>query len=255
MKKSPFCLSCLYLSLLVLATGCASHRSSQQLSQEIQARFDLARSYLAQDQPRRSLKELLTVKDKVSGNPKFHFLLGLTYSELDTPQKALKSFQRVVEIDPDDGKAWNNMGQTCYRLGRLSKAEQAFKKALSIQTYLTPEYSAYNLARVHKKQGQLEAAIDFAQKATTYNKQYTPAFLLLSNLYLQEDRTEEATNWIQKGIKANPDNIKLIFALAENQLRLGQTADAIDNFKRIMALKPKSEIAQMAKDYLDILSP
>jgi len=257
MKKKPFCKPCLlYLSLLILTTGCtATHKSPQQFSQGIQARFDLAKSYLAQDQPRRSLKELLTVKDKVADSSKFHFLLGLTYSELNRPKKAIKHFQKVVEINPNNGKAWNNMGQTYYQLSQLSNSIHSFKKALSIQTYLTPEYPAYNLARIYKKQDQPRTAIGFAQKAVTYNQKYIPAYLLLSNLYLQENEIKKATNWVKKGVTANPGNIELIFILAENQLRLGQTNNAIDNFKQIMALQPKSEIAQMAKDYMDILAP
>lgn len=222
---------------------------------EVQARFDLARSYLAQEQPRRSLRELLTIKDQVADSGEFHFLMGMTYNELDSLSKALKHFQKTVTINPDDARAWNNMGQTWYQLGEFNRAEKAFHQALSIQTYLTPEYPAYNLAKIFIEKNDPALAIDCAQRAIGYNKRFIPAYTLLTSLLLQENQVEEAIVWIHRGIKANPNNLDLIFLLAENQLRLGQTSNAIANFKHIISRQPDSEIAQMAKDYVDILSP
>jgi Tfp pilus assembly protein PilF len=253
MRADRFTLTLLLLSLL-LAAGCASGRGADRfVPKEVQARMDLAVSYLSKDKPRHSLNELQAIAERGDGIAQYHFLLGLTYMGLEKHPRAIEQFKRAVDLKPDYGQAWNNLGNAYVLADRQSKAEDAFRQALGIDTYMTPEFPAYNLARMHRNRGQTREAVDFAKQAIKQNWRYTPAYMLLSDIFLESNRIRQATKWLEKGVDANPDNVRLILRLAENQMRLGENENASYWFHRIVELQPDSKAAKVARDYLDVL--
>ncbi|MFO8032400.1 MAG: tetratricopeptide repeat protein [Desulfohalobiaceae bacterium] len=234
--------------------ACATGRSSQEsLPRDIQAHLDLASSHLTDEEPRKSLRELLPLQNRAQKYPDYHFLLGATYSALDKCDKAIKYFQKAVRLRPDYGEAWNNLGQAFAACQKPSRAEEAFQKALELDTYLTPEFPAYNLSRLYQGQDQEEKALDYAKQAVELNWRYLPAYNQLVEIHLQRKEREEATKWLRQAAEAFPDNEELLFRLAENELRLGNTDEAKFWLQRILEVEPDSSTAQMARDYLDII--
>jgi len=248
-----WCCALLFLGLLLALTGCAGKNPEPSPPKQVQAHLDVASAFLREGRPRRSLKELLTVQEKADAYPDFHFLAGITYTELEDSDKAVKHFRQAVEIKPDFGEAWNNLGQVHATNQQWDKAIQAFERALEIQTYFTPEFPAFNLATVYKAQGEYDRAISYAEKALKFNWRYLRAYQLISKLYLDLERTKQAAVWLKRGVKAFPDNASLMYRLAVCQHSLGHTSDAIYWFKRIKKIQPNSKEARDAQDYLDIL--
>ncbi|MCF8038094.1 MAG: tetratricopeptide repeat protein [Desulfohalobiaceae bacterium] len=258
MKTFPYS-SLRYISVLLLLVAIASGCSGLQvreptLGKEVRARMDLSKSHLRNGQPRQGLQELLRIQDRAKHIPEYHFLMGLTRMQLREPESAAEHFKQAVELEPGYGEAWNNLGQVLVSLDRLEKAEEAFNRALDIPTYLTPEYPAYNLARLEMKRGRTDLALKYAALSLEENKRYSPAYSLLAELWLDKGNIQKAIQWLQKGIDNNPNNIELMLPLAMNYLRLGQERHAKQWFSRILEIDPDSEEAQVARDYLDILS-
>lgn len=237
------------LSLSIL--GCAS--TSPQVSDQTRARIELANSHLRNGQPRRSLKELLPLGDKAGDVPEYHFLLGMTYLRLEgKTQQAIDELKQATELAPKLGMAWNNLGMAYIAAGRMDKAEESLKKALSISTYLTPEYAAYNLGRLYRNQKRPQQAIGYGKRALRENWRYLPAYFLLSELYTEQGQPEEAKNILEKGVEAYPDNERLWLRYGKIQLRLGDQEQAAQSFQRVIDIAPDSEQAQVARDYLDL---
>lgn len=243
----------LLLSLCLALAGCAGKAANQSLPRSVQARMDLAQSYLQKDRPRHSLNELYKIKSQADGNPDYHFLLGLTQMELKKYSAAADEFERALEVDPDFGSAWNNLGLAYLNAEQFTKAEEAFHQALDIPTYLTPEYAAYNLARLAKERSRPEAALKYCRRAQEFNWRYGPVYFLLSELLVEKGQIREAVNYLRQGVKAQPENAELWLRLAENQLRLGHSSDAIESFQHIVEQAPESEPAEVARDYLGLL--
>ncbi|MFP4428652.1 MAG: tetratricopeptide repeat protein, partial [Desulfovermiculus sp.] len=218
------------------------------------ARMDLASSYLANDQPRRALRQLKALQDQAEKNPDYHYLHGLTSARLDRNSEAKKHFQEAVNLRTNFGQAWNNLGKVYISLDREDKARQAFVQALDIPTYLTPEYPAYNLARLNVKNGRPEQAEERARQSLQANPGFVPAILLLSELLTAEERLQEAVDVVHRGLNIHPKNTRLMQDLAQNLLRLGQQEQARKWFERIVRnTDPQSEAAQVAEDYLELL--
>jgi tetratricopeptide (TPR) repeat protein len=242
----------LLLGFMLLA--CATGRSSpDSLPRDIQAHLDLGSSYLADEEPRRALRELLPIQKRAQSYPDYHFLLGATYSALDKCDKAIQHLQQAVHLRPDYGEAWNNLGQAFATCQRPSQAEEAFQKALELDTYLTPEFPAYNLSTLYQEQDREEKALEYAKQAVDLNWRYLPAYNQLIKIHEQRGQMQKATKWLRQAAEAFPDNTSLLFRLAENELRLGNTEEAKFWLQRILEVESDSSTAQMARDYLDII--
>ncbi|MFP4257602.1 MAG: tetratricopeptide repeat protein [Desulfovermiculus sp.] len=216
--------------------------------------MDLASSYLANDQPRRALRQLKALQDQAENNPDYHYLHGLTSARLDRNSEAKKHFQEAVNLRSDFGQAWNNLGKVYISLDRKDEARQAFVQALDIPTYLTPEYPAYNLARLDMEGGRPEQAEKWLRQSLQANPGFVPAILLLSKLLTADERLSAAVDVVRRGLYIHPDNVDLMQDLAQNFLRLGQHDKAKQWFERIARkADPQSKAAQMAEDYLELL--
>ncbi|MFW5791124.1 MAG: tetratricopeptide repeat protein [Desulfohalobiaceae bacterium] len=249
--------SCWILVFLAVSLlGCAAStgkRSEQATPGEVQARIELAESYLASNDYRNSLKELLEIEEQSGNNPRFLYDLGITYVGLREYERAAQALERAVDLEPDYGPAWNLLGQAHIAQGNVEPAIDAFERSMGIMTYLTPEYPAYNLAKLYQSRGEQDKAIAHARMALDKNWRYTPAYLLLADLLLEQGRTGEAIEVLTRGAEANPKSTEIILRLAENQLRQGNTAEARNWFQHIIMLDPESDAAEVAEDYLDLM--
>jgi len=253
-RSSSYILILAVLSLLLLIWGCATTSSG---SKEANARMELANSHLQNNRPRRSYQELKELQDQAQDVPQYHFLLGMTYLRLEgiDNQRAIEELKKAVELDPEMGMAWNNLGMAYFQSGRPTKAEEAFREALSISSYLTPEYASYNLSRLYSEQGRLDKALEYAQKSLKQNWRYLPAYDLITDLYIEQGRMEKAGEYLQQGVEAFPDNGRLWLRYGKAQLRLGENKQAAQSLQRVLEVAPDSESAQAARDYLDLLEP
>ncbi|MCF8029636.1 MAG: tetratricopeptide repeat protein [Desulfohalobiaceae bacterium] len=248
-RKSLFLLA--LAALCLTAWGCAS--TSPSVSDNTRARIELANSQLQSGHPRRSLQELEPLKDKAQDVPEYHFLLGMTYLRLDGhKEQAIRELNTAVELAPKLGMAWNNLGLAYIRAGRMDDAEQALKKALSISTYLTPEYAAYNLSRLYRDRNQPEKAIRYANKALRENWRYLPGYFLLADLYTEQGQPEKAKKTLKRGVEAFPDHERLWLKYGKTQLRIGDKEQATQSFQRVLEIAPDSNSAKVARDYLDL---
>jgi Tfp pilus assembly protein PilF len=240
---------------LFLLCGCVSStRPAAPVSaQEIQVRLDLAESYLTGGKPRLALQELTRLQGAADRVPRYGFDLGLAYLAVGEAALAVKAMEQAVALDPDYGEAWNNLGRIRELLGDRKGAEEAYERALSILTYRTPEFAAYNLAELCRDQGRIERAEEYGRIAVSKNWRYTPAYLLLAGLDLGRDDPRGAQEWLEKGAAANMADPELLLALGENLVRLDRIDAARKQFHRIVKDHPDSQQAGTALEYLQVL--
>ena len=251
-KYALLCVLCLVLAGCG-ARGAAKATSSNMNPKEVELRLNLAESHINGRQYQLALQELLKVEGAADHMSRYHFDSGLIYLGLEELEKAREGFARAVEIDDNFAEAWNNLGKIAEALGRDSEAEAAYRKAFDILTYVTPEFAAYNLGNLLLRQGRLAEAEDFGRKALARNWRFIPAYKLLSDVFVAQNRMDEAEAVLKSGLEADMDSTSTMLALAEHQVRIGKTFEAGELFKRIATKYPKSREAKVAQDYLDLL--
>jgi len=61
-----------------------------------------------------------------------HYNLGITYKELGEHQKAISSYEKAIQIEPNYAQAHNNLGVVFNQLGEHQKAISCYEKAIQI---------------------------------------------------------------------------------------------------------------------------
>lgn len=114
-----------------------------------------------------------------------HTFLGWAYSFLGQYDQAIEECQKAIEIDPDFGNPWNDIGAYLIEKGNFDEAVFYLKKATRSKNYNTYYYPHYNLSRIWIKKGMLNKAISSLYKTLEVNPYFTPAINALNHLLKQ----------------------------------------------------------------------
>lgn len=254
MKKFALvCLLCLALAGCGAKAGSRGMSSGSITPKEVELRLNLVESHISGRQYQLALQELMKIEDDADHMSRYHFDSGLIYLGLDELDKSREGFARAVEIDENFAEAWNNLGKVLEAQGKDAEAEAAYRKAFGILTYITPEFAAYNLGSLLLRTGRAKEAEDFGRKALARNWRYIPAYKLLSDAFIAQNRMDDAEAVLKSGLEADMNSTSTMLALAEHQVRIGKTLEAKELFERIATQYPKSGEAKAARDYLDLL--
>ena len=105
----------------------------------------------------------------------------------NSPAEQESIYSKATQIYPNDYRAYNNIGKLAYQAGNLDKAENYFKKALSIKD--APEANM-NMGLVALAKGDKAAAESYLGKASG-SKELNEA---LGNLYISKGEYDKAVS-------------------------------------------------------------
>jgi Tfp pilus assembly protein PilF len=91
--------------------------------------------------------------------------MGWTYSFLGEYPKAINACLKAIEVDPDFGNPYNDIGAYLIELGKIAEALPWLKRAIRAPRYDCTHYPWYNLGKVHERVGSLEKARDCYARA------------------------------------------------------------------------------------------
>ena len=121
----------------------------------------------AVDLYRRSIESFATAKA--------HTFLGWAYSFQGKTDAAIKECVTAIQIDPDFGNPYNDIGAYLIEKGEWEQAIPWFQKAVFAKDYEARHYPHYNLSRVYEHLNRPFEAIDELKRAISVNPEYTLA--------------------------------------------------------------------------------
>ena len=128
-------------------------------------------------------------------------------------RESLVASQKCVQLEPQDGAAHNNLGNTFKVLRRLNEAEASYRKAITLKPDYAEAYS--NLGSTLQELGKLNEAEASYRKAITLKPDFAEAHRNLGTTLQELGRLEEAMNSYTKAIELNPHSPWLIQNLTE----------------------------------------
>jgi len=136
-------------------------------------------------QMRGELEEAVSLyKQSLSTHPtaEAHTFLGWTYSFMGRLSDAIEECHRAIELDPEFGNPYNDIGAYLIEKGELDEAIPWFQKAMLARRYESPAFPHLNLGRVYEKQGKWSEAIAAYKQALALNPDYALAKKSLGRL-------------------------------------------------------------------------
>ena len=111
-----------------------------------------------------------------------HTFLGWTYSFMGRYEDAITECHRAIEIDPDFGNPYNDIGAYLIEQGALDEAIPWLEKAMLAVRYESYCFPHYNLGRVYERKHQWRKAIECYRDSLLQNPDYTLAKAALRRL-------------------------------------------------------------------------
>ena len=111
-----------------------------------------------------------------------HTFLGWTYSFAGRLDEAIAECRRAIEVDPDFGNPYNDIGAYLIEQGSLDDAIPWLEKAIRAPRYESYSFPHYNLGRIYERKREWLKAIDCYQNSLRHNPDYTLAKKALHRL-------------------------------------------------------------------------
>ncbi|HTP41104.1 MAG TPA: tetratricopeptide repeat protein [Nitrospiria bacterium] len=101
--------------------------------------------------------------------------LGWTYSFLGRLDDAIDQCYKAIQVDPEFGNPYNDIGAYLIEKGQLDDAVPWLKRAITAKRYASYEFAHMNLGRVYEQQGDWQQAITSYRQALSANPNYALA--------------------------------------------------------------------------------
>ncbi len=108
--------------------------------------------------------------------------LGWTHSFLGRYDEAIRFCEKAIELDPEFGNPWNDIGAYLIEQGKLDEAVPYLERATRASRYESYCFPHFNLGRVWEQKGEWFRAIEAYRQALRQNSQYSLAVQALRRL-------------------------------------------------------------------------
>ncbi len=155
-----------------------------------------------------SVKYLQKAVDLDPNKVAFLFNLGNAFNENDQPDLAIDIYLRALDQNPNHIPSLNNLAD-CYELvGQPDKAHELFHYLTRING--ENALSHFNLGNFFLRQNQHIEAAKCYEEAIKRDELFTDAYHNIAWILHQAKADIEAMEYIQKGLKSDPDHEELL---------------------------------------------
>ncbi len=108
--------------------------------------------------------------------------LGWIYSQKGFYETAIEYCRKAIEINPDFGNPYNDIGAYLIQLKQYDEAVSWLKKALDAPKYNNYCYPLFNLAYIFEVKGDWKKALEYLEKSIIENPEYKAARTAIDRL-------------------------------------------------------------------------
>ena len=171
------------------------------------------------------------------GNAGLWAHLGTSYLEQHRAAEAVAALEKSLTIEPQAPETRNSLGGARIETGDLTGAESEFRQAIRLH----PHYPAahHNLANLLSETGRFEEARYHFEAALRTQQNNTDTRLDYALMLARARHPEEAQGLFESLLGSDRDDAKGRDVLGNILLAKGQTAGALEQFRKAVRLAPE----------------
>jgi tetratricopeptide (TPR) repeat protein len=134
-------------------------------------------------------------------NKSSRYALGHVYALQGKLARAEEEFRAAINIDDDYSEAHTYLGQVLANQNRWDEAIKSYRKALTNPLYSTPDLARFHLGRALAHTGDLQGSMEALEDATTVSPSNIPPAMInleLGRVYYKLGYTERAREALKK---------------------------------------------------------
>jgi tetratricopeptide (TPR) repeat protein len=173
--------------------------------------------------------------------------------------EALSCYEKFVEINPNAYQTYLNIGN-CYReKGELEKAMESFNKVLEFakeDERLGKEMTAKALAGIgdcYLKKGDFEAAQNLFKQSIEMSPDNEILAFNVGEIYFSNQKIDEAIHYFELAVQIKQAWSEPYLKLGYAFLNKADNAKAIENFEKFLKLEPDSERSALVKNIINTI--
>jgi len=167
--------------------------------------------------------------------PEVQLAIGALNRGTGSYPAAIASFERVLELDPQNLDAYLGLGNTYDALGRTSDAEQAFRHAIEIRPSC---WNCFNeLGAFLNEHARYKEAADAWRKVTELTPDNVWGYMNVGVVYFNIGQFEMAESYFRRGLEVAPDNPDLYSNAGTVSFFLGRFEEDVKFTEKAIALQ------------------
>lgn len=195
-------------------------------------RFTLAMALIALDDASAARVELARLNELHPKQGLYLYWLGRLDYDQRLYEAAIEKFKRVIDVEPDLARGYDNLGLSYDMMGQTEEARTAFSKAVELNRKLAAPspWPPDNLGYFQLRQEQFDAAEKSLREALKYDPGFATAHYHLARVLEKTSRDDEAVREYQAAAGKDPNFALPLYSLGTLYRRRGQEADAAAAF-------------------------
>jgi tetratricopeptide (TPR) repeat protein len=193
-----------------------------------------------------SYNEALSYEKDNKKQAEFHYKIGRCYTEMDSWDKAMLSYEKSVDLDSTNARRISELALIYDNNTLPVKSLQAFEKAFR-QGWPKTWDNLYELASTYytlKDYKNCIAYLEQAQKENPYNQDIAS---LIAYSYYNAGETKKARGMMDKMLELNPNNAETIYLYGLTYQKEDKMEKAENYFEKAFKLKPSLEKLRVSK--------
>lgn len=206
---------------------------------------DLGISYLRQGKIELAWNRLQRALDADPNYSTAHNAMGLVQERLNDPEKAEEHYRRAVTLNPSDSAAQTNYGSFLCRQNRYEEGERRFLQAAKNPLYEQPEIAYANAGVCWKRAGQYEKAERYLRAALEINPKIPVALLAMSEVSFQTGKYLPARAYLQRYLAVSSHSPQSLWLGVQIERKLGDKNSASSYAMMLKSNYPDSRETQL----------
>ena len=196
--------------------------------------LDLAYIYLGQIDFEKAIYFLEKGDKFFDKNIDLLFELAFCYEQSVASQKAIETYNRIIDIDSYSPEAWFNLGQVYFAEQNFTKALEAYEFSLTIDE--TDALTVLQKGHAHFQLDQFEQAIEAYLEYEKLVEDKWQAQLFIAECYENMERYEESILHYTQSLEAHPDNFDALTGIGICLLEKEEYAESMEFVQRALAI-------------------
>lgn len=198
------------------------------------------------------IQQLLIVDDR---NPEVHYMAGTLYFEKGQLKKALASFRKSLEIDPNFTDSSIGLSIILNDLGRYNEGKRVFEEAYALmkqkgasgsEPYINEKLAAKHeeLADLYFLYKRFEEALENFNRAADFSKNHLQYKLKAVDCLINMKLLSRALKEAESIESRYPYEVDLLLKLAQIHYQMNQTDRAEEYWEKVLSQDPDNEEAK-----------
>ena len=166
---------------------------------------------------------------EISPQNDFYYNLGEVLVSLENWDYAIESFKKVIETESSDGNCYFNLGLCYYNKEESKLAIDNFQKAIELNP--NDIYAYFYLGCLYQNEGLTNFAEENYKKVLNISPDYSWAYYNLAAIAFKNNNIDNAKNYLLKTIEFNNYDIEAYKLLAKIFIKQEEVEEAISFFE------------------------